>query len=206
MTRRDVAKAAVDRVMPRWLHLLPLLVAWLLLASSVAFAQNAAPPSPQRAQELLFDAARLGRTDLVAGLLAAGADVNARDVRGFTPLILAAYNDHAATVEALLAVKADACLPDRDQGNTAQMGVAFKGYDGLAARLLTAGCDVNARNRAGQTALMMAALFGRTAQIDMLIAAGADRATRDAAGRSAVSVATDQGNAASVARLTAPPK
>ena len=163
-----------------------------------------AAPTPERSQVLLFDAARLGRTDLVAGLVAAGANPNARDDRGFTPLILAAYNDQMTTVEALLALHADPCLPDRDQGNTAQMGVAFKGYDAMAERLLKAGCNVNATNKVGQTALMMAALFGRTVQVRMLIAAGADLGKADASGRTAASVARDQGNTDMVQQLTTP--
>lgn len=169
------------------------LIAAVLAAATPAPAATTLPP-PGRRQELLFEAARLGRTDLIAPLVKSGVDVNGRDPRGFTAAILAAYNDHLDTLEALLAAKADACLPDRDQGNTAQMGVAFKGYDPIAARLLKAGCDVNARNKAGQTALMMAALFGRTKQIDMLVAAGADRTALDAAGNSAASVAAGQGN------------
>jgi len=151
-------------------------------------------PSPERRQQLMFDAARLGRVDMIDPLLKFGADINAYDDRGFTPLILAAYNGQAATVDALIAKGANACRPDRDQGNTAQMGVAFKGEDAIAARLLKAGCDVNTRNNAGQTALMMASLFNRTRQVDMLLAAGADRTIQDAAGRSARSVAADQGN------------
>lgn len=167
----------------------------------ITAAAAAALPSPERRQELLFEAARLGRTDLIDALVKTGADVNARDARGFTPLILAAYNDHLDTVNALIDAKADPCLPDRDQGNTAQMGVAFKGNDPIAARLLKAGCDVNARNKAGQTALMMAALFGRTQQIDMLKAAGADVKAIDQAGNSAASVAAGQGNGAVVKQL-----
>lgn len=171
-------------------------------------AQAATPPapatlpSPERRQQLLFEAARLGRTDMIDPLVRAGADINAYDDRGFTPIILAAYNGQLATVEALIAHGANACRPDRDQGNTAQMGVAFKGEDAIAARLLKAGCDVNARNHAGQTALMMASLFNRTRQVDMLLAAGADRSVRDAAGRTAGSIATDQGNAPMARRVT----
>lgn len=159
-------------------------------------------PSPERRQALLFEAAKLGRADLVPAL-AAGTDVNARDARGFTPLILAAYNGHLATVEALLAGKADPCLPDTMQGNTAQMGVAFRGHDAIAARLLKTPCDVNARNKAGQTALMMAALFARQAQVDMLLAAGADPKLADGAGNTAASAAATQGSDALAKRLGA---
>jgi ankyrin repeat protein len=177
-----------------------------VLASAAVQASPAPPataglPSPERRQELMLEAARLGRTDLIVPLVKAGADINARDARGFTALILAAYNEHPDTVETLLAMGADACAPDRDQGNTAQMGVAFKGNDAIAARLLKTGCDVNARNKAGQTALMMAALFARTEQIDMLLAAGADRTLVDAAGRSATAVATAQGSEGTVRQL-----
>lgn len=181
-----------------------------LLAALLATAPQAAPaaapaplPSPERRQELLFDAARIGRVDMIDTLLKAGADVNGYDQRGFTPLILAAYNGQAAAVEALLAGSADPCKPDAKQGNTAQMGVAFKGDDAIATRLLKTSCDVNARNKAGQTALMMAALFGRTAQIDMLLAAGADRAIADATGSTAASVAAAQGNDRLAAALAA---
>lgn len=176
-----------------------------LLATAMMFAVPApaqsAPIPVERQQQLLLDAAKMGRADLIPAFKAQGTDLNVRDARGFTPLILAAYNGHAETVDALLAAGADACLPDTAQGNTAQMGVAFKGYDALAKRLLTAGCDVNARNGAGQTALMMAALFGRTAQVEMLLAAGADAGLADAAGRTAADVARGQGNDAIARKL-----
>jgi len=176
----------------------------LLLASALAVAQAPAAevlPPPERRQELLFDAAKLGRADLIPALVKTGADVNAYNERGFTPLILAAYNGQADAVEALIAAGADACKPDATQGNTAQMGVAFKGDDALAARLLKEKCDVNARNNAGQTALMMASLFGRSQQMALLLAAGAKADIVDAAGRSAASVARAQGNDAVARKL-----
>jgi len=166
--------------------------------------QAATLPSPERRQELLFEAAKLGRVDLIPVLVRGGADVNAYESRGFTPLILAAYNGQGEAVEALIKAGADPCKPDLNQGNTAQMGVAFKGDDRIAARLLEQKCDVNARNKAGQTALMMASLFGRTAQIDMLLKAGADKTLIDNAGRSAAGVAAAQGNTAAVRDLGKP--
>ena len=176
-------------------------IAVLMAAATSATIISNDLSSPERRQEMLFEAARTGRSDLISALTKAGVDVNAYDARGFTPLILASYNGHLDTVNILIAARADACVPDAVQGNTAQMGVAFKGYDAIAERLLKVGCDVNARNRAGQTALMTAALFDRTAQIEMLIAAGADRSIVDAAGRSAHSIAAGQGNERLVQRL-----
>jgi ankyrin repeat protein len=195
--------------------MLTLVLATLLLAgapqvaepapNSAAAASDPAAvlPSAERRQELLFEAARLGRVDIIAPLLKAGANIDGADKRGFTPLILAAYNGQMAAVEALLAAGADACKPDAGQGNTALMGVAFKGDDAIAARLLKEKCDVNTRNKAGQTALMMAALFGRTAQIDMLLNGGADRTLADATGRTAASVAAAQGNTTLAEALSA---
>lgn len=179
----------------------------LILAAATAAAPVPAAtlPPPERRQELLFEAAKLGRTDLIPLLVANGADVNAYEARGFTPLILAAYNGQPEAVEALIKAGADPCKPDLNQGNTAQMGVAFKGDDRIAARLLKEKCDVNTRNKAGQTALMMAALFGRSAQIEMLIKAGADPQLLDASGRSAASVAAQQGNDGLAAKLSGKP-
>ncbi|EJL31603.1 ankyrin repeat domain-containing protein [Novosphingobium sp. AP12] len=178
-----------------------MIFALLLLAAAPAAAPATLPP-PERRQELLFEAAKLGRTDLIPLLVDNGADVNAYEARGFTPLILAAYNGQPEAVEALIKAGADPCKPDLNQGNTAQMGVAFKGDDRIAARLLSEKCDVNTRNKAGQTALMMAALFGRTAQIDLLLNAGADPGLLDASGRSAASVAAQQGNGDLATKLT----
>lgn len=180
--------------------MLSIFAAMLLASGSPAVSADALP-TPERRQELLFEAARLGRTDMVELLVKTGADVNAHDRRGFTPLILAAYAGELATTEALLAAGADACKPDMAQGNTAQMGVAFRGNDAIAARLLQEDCDVNARNNAGQTALMMAALFNREKQIEMLLAAGADPEIADASGRTAAAVARTQGNAALAEKL-----
>lgn len=162
-------------------------------------------PSPERRQQLLFDAAREGRCDMIEALIAYGADIAARDEKGHTPLILAAYHGHEAAVDLLLARGADPDAGDGARGNTALMGVAFKGYDAVAARLLAAGCAVDARNVAGQTALMMAAMFARTAQIDLLLHAGADPHATDVAGNSPASLAYAQRNEELGDRLAALP-
>lgn len=57
----------------------------------------------------LIMAAPFGPPELIQDLLAAGSDVNAKDVRGMTPLMLAVANDHQdpAVIQMLLAHGAD---------------------------------------------------------------------------------------------------
>ncbi|WP_354679086.1 ankyrin repeat domain-containing protein, partial [Cupriavidus plantarum] len=68
-----------------------------------------------------FDAARQGRWDVLDSLLQAGYPIDRANARGFTAIILAAYNGHPDTVRKLMQAGADACLGDRS-GNTALMG------------------------------------------------------------------------------------
>jgi uncharacterized protein len=172
--------------------------------SSPTATQDLPPlPSPERLQTLLFDAARMGRTDVLPALLQAGAGIEALDERGHSPLVLTSYNDQIEATRLLLELGAK---PDGDpptEGNTALMGVAFKGYDEIARLLIDAGADVDHANRAGQTALMMAALFGRAAMVELLLSAGADPMAKDAAGATAADLARDQGNDALARRLGA---
>ncbi|MDO6415951.1 ankyrin repeat domain-containing protein [Sphingomonas sp. BIUV-7] len=155
-------------------------------------------PSPERLQELLFDAARMGRDDVIPALLRAGADIEGLDARNHSPLILASYNGQESTTALLLA---EGARPDSETGNSALMGVAFKGYAAIARTLIAGGANVDYRNGAGQNAMMMAVLFNRTEILDLLIAAGADPHGRDAAGNTLASLAEAQGNDALAARF-----
>lgn len=158
-------------------------------------------PSSERLQQLLHEAARLGRDDVIPALVQAGADVEALDAKGFTPLILASYNGRAATTALLLDLGADAGAADGTRGNTALMGVAFKGYTEIACMLLNAGAEANQRNRAGQTALMNAVMFGHIEIVNVLLVAGADPEASDIAGNSVASIAAAQVNAVMVDRI-----
>jgi uncharacterized protein len=170
------------------------LAAGLALAMLIPAQVQAAEALPDHYKALYFDAARAGRVDLLEGMIKDGVPVDLRDSQGYTALILAAYDEQPAAVDLLLAKHADACAADL-KGNTALMGVAFKGELAIAQKFVER-CDVNTRNHEGQTAVMMAALFGHTDIIRLLAAHGADLRLKDASGNSAESLARAQGNTA----------
>ena len=61
----------------------------------------------------LIDAAKTGNIRTVKWLLVIGTDVNAKDDRGVTPLIYAAFNGHKEIAELLIANGADVNAKDK---------------------------------------------------------------------------------------------
>ncbi len=188
-----------------------LLLSCLLLSAAALSAGGARAAAvvgsgdlrPETLNAYVFDAIRAGDTDLLRDLLARGVDVEARDERGSTPLVLAAYYGKRDVLDALLEAGADPNAAD-GRGNTPLMGALFKGETAAAERLLAEPrTDVNARNGAGQTAAMFAALFGRESLIDGLAERGADFRATDARGANAESLVRQQGNAALAERIAA---
>lgn len=139
-------------------------------------------------QTYFFDAARAGRTDMLQEFIAAGYNLDTRDGKGYTALILAAYNGHPEAVDLLLKAGADACAEDQ-RGNTALMGAIFKGELSIARTLIKSECSANQANAVGQTPAMYAALFGRLELLDELKAKGADLSAQDIDGNTAEALA-----------------
>jgi ankyrin repeat protein len=109
-------------------HMLLSLLALAVQASASAAPQAALPTAPQVAQQIktyYFDAARSGNTSMLREFSAAGYDLNTRDEKGYTALILAAYHGQAAAVKLLLDAGADPCAEDK-RGNTALMGAILR--------------------------------------------------------------------------------
>jgi len=113
------------------------------------------PLLPDDAAEL----ARQGKTKELSALLKQGLDVNLRDTKGNTLLMIAAYQGRAEAVAMLL--KAGASVDLRNaKGQTPLGGVAFKGYAEIATLLLDAGADPLA-DQGGSTPVDYATMFGR---------------------------------------------
>lgn len=146
----------------------------------------------------IFDACRRGDLEAVKQLIGANpAVVHAVDMKGFTPLILAAYNEQAEIVDFLIQQGADVNTRDA-AGNTALMGVCFKGYKEIAKKLIDDGADVNVRNSNGAPALTFAATFGHLQIAEWLLQKGADISLRDSRGKSPFDHAVIQENEAMI--------
>ena len=82
----------------------------------------------------IHEAARTGNIEAVKQHIAAGADVNAKDVDGINPLHYATWTDHKETVELLLDKGAD--VNAKDDGGDTPLDVAMLGNDKETADLI----------------------------------------------------------------------
>ncbi|WP_369143086.1 ankyrin repeat domain-containing protein [Streptomyces sp. R44] len=111
----------------------------------------------------VFDLARTGDTDALAGYLDAGVPANLTNDRGDTLVMLAAYHGHAAAVTALLERGAEADRAN-DRGQTPLAGAVFKGEDAVVRALLAGGADPEAGT---PSALDTARMFGKTELLEL---------------------------------------
>jgi uncharacterized protein len=112
----------------------------------------------------MFDLARGGVTDELAGYVDAGLPVNLTNDKGDTLLILAAYHDHPDTVAALLARGADHGRAN-DRGQTALAAAVFRRSAATVGALLAAGADPDAGS---PSATETAAFFDLSEMADLL--------------------------------------
>jgi hypothetical protein len=137
----------------------------------------------------LFEAAGDGELERVKTLIAAGADVNAKESNfGKTALMIASDEGHVEVVKALLAARADVNAKDSNRrgGYTALMIASINGKVEVVRLLLAAGADVNAKDNFGSTALMAASTDGQVEVVKALLAVGADVNAKDDRGYTAL--------------------
>lgn len=146
---------------------------WLFSLIAPAVFAYAAAASPD-GTTALHGAVYHDRTAEAKALLAAGADPEAKNRYGVTPLTLACTNGNAELVTALLAAGADPNA-EGNGGETPLMTASRTGRPAPVEALLKAGANPNARDFKGQTALMWAAVEGHPEVVKNLLGAGADR-------------------------------
>jgi ankyrin repeat protein len=118
-------------------------------------------------------AAERGSTRIVRCLVAAGADLEARDFFKQTPLWTAVLNDDARIVRVLLDAGADCSVRDRS-GDTLLQSAIWSESTRSIRLLIEAGADVNAVAEGTPAAIHWAVAKGSAEMTDLLIQAGAD--------------------------------
>jgi ankyrin repeat protein len=136
-------------------------------------------------------------TEVVKLLLENGAQINARDEEGRTPLIEAASYSRFATVKVLLERGADLEASD-NHGNTALLAAAcdcaiapMPDTDVIVELLMKRGANINARNNDAETPLMIASYGGvvKTRIIEILVEHGANLRLKNRDGDTALMIA-----------------
>ncbi len=127
---------------------------------------------------------------LVLSLIKSGADVNALDENGATPLSKACRWNYVSIVKVLLANGAMVDSPRSKAGRTPLM-VANAYIAGITVTklLVEHGANVNASANNGTTVLMLAAQYSKSDNVEYLLAHGADATATDAKGRNALEYA-----------------
>jgi ankyrin repeat protein len=130
----------------------------------------------------LFNAVAAKDAARVSELIAAGADVNAKDDFWRTPLHVAAGMGSTEIVEKLIEAGANIHARDGD-GDTPLHYAAKFGTENTVVVLIDARANVNARDEGSWTPLHEAIRFGNPAMVKPLLEAGADANARDGDGR-----------------------
>ena len=139
--------------------------------------------------------------DVVAArrLVAAGADVNAKDASQQNAYLIATseVGDDRRLLDLTLEAGADVHAKDRFNG-TGLIRAAERGYPRIVARLLETDIDVDHVNRLGWTALLEAVILGEGGRahartVKLLVEAGADANIPDESGTTALAHARRRG-------------
>ncbi|XP_065556118.1 serine/threonine-protein phosphatase 6 regulatory ankyrin repeat subunit C-like [Artemia franciscana] len=135
-----------------------------------------------------------GDLEVIKMVLDKGADVNARDIYGESPLHLAASSRCSQTVvKRLLKLGADVHIRN-ENGESPLHLAASQEHPKSVENFLKSGVDVNIRITRGQSLLHLAALFGHPKTVEYLLKSGADVNKRNNNGESPLHLATFHGH------------
>jgi uncharacterized protein len=138
------------------------------IAKVLRAALDADKPSKQVANRRLLAAAQRGDETAVALAIRAGANLEARDQRGRTPLLLAVTEDRLAVARLLVHLGANPDALD-DQHDTPWLVTGVTGSVPMLEVLLPAAPDLKIRNRFGGTSLIPASERGHVAYVRRVV-------------------------------------
>jgi ankyrin repeat protein len=151
----------------------------------------------------IHDAASAGDLERIQKLVVKGANVNAKAVRGETPLMIAALSGQGEIVNYLLQRGADISARN-SSGMTALHAATYGGYTDIVLLLISKGADVNdAANRFGVTPLHLASEENHVETVIELLRHHADTGSKERNGYTPLSRAGWRENWAVVETLLA---
>ena len=170
-------------------------IAAVLVASAVAKAQVGPAVAELEAYDGLHAAVIAGSKSRIEQLVRAGADVNARDSFGRTPLMIAAYRRDIAIATALIELGANVNALDHQSYDAVTVAAVQDDVEMLRLLLSSGGNARAVVGPIGGTALIAAARRGNAAAVEALIDARAPIDHVDYLGNTAVLEAVEHGTA-----------
>lgn len=119
-------------------------------------------------QTILHLALKSRNQTIVPFLIAAGANLDATDKLGHTPLFIAANQGDLTAVQLLTSAYADINMTDPN-GNTALITAAEEGYTAIVHELIRKNANLKMVNTSGRNALHAALQFGQIGPVEALI-------------------------------------
>ncbi len=156
------------------------LVALLLLSAFSLFAQKwpnltqDIGESMTLDQDPLFKAIADNNFSEVARLIKEGANLEAKDKRGETPLVIASYLHHPEVIKALIKAGADFEAKNRFGATPLHSSVLSESAE-ITQLLIYSGANIEAKDVNGDTPLTISVKCGHTEITQLLLDAGAQK-------------------------------
>ena len=148
----------------------------------------------------LFDAiSRNNENDVRRFILEEGANIESRNIDGFSPLDWAAAKSNENIVRALVELGAD--LRSRNGGGTPLHWAAIEGKEDNVRALVNLGADIESRDGLSRTPLISAALTEHDNVVRALVQLDADTESTDSLGRTPLTLAVIAGKERNVRAL-----
>jgi hypothetical protein len=164
------------------------MAAWLIVAATLWATFAIAGVN-----EDLIGAASRGDLPEVKRLISNGADVNVKNDKGVTMLMVASWRGQQKVVQVLLEKGADVNAK-ANNGVSALIIASEKGHREIVQTLLDKGADVNAKTNDGATALIIVSDKGHREIAQTLLDKGADVNAKANNGLTALMVASEKGD------------
>ncbi|WP_236716037.1 ankyrin repeat domain-containing protein [Leptospira interrogans] len=190
----------------------PLVESFIAQRKNISDALNEPYPSGLRThkQNLLHEACKWDRLEIIEYLISKGLDVNAKDELGLTPLMIAVSTKHryynkdsnSVTTSSIssekiryLLLKGADPLAKSKSGMTLLHYAAYRGLDWFVEDLIAAKMDPNATDQNGWTPLHSATSGGHKNTVEILIRKGGNPKVKSEEGYTLIHIAASHGGA-----------